>query len=585
MAKMILELDANTQKVRDAMDRLVADARNRPITVPIQGGGSGAVGAGGAIVPNQATTAIIGGAGRTSVSTSGAVDDFNRFGSRLGVGDVLGVGAVASGFSNVISAGRQYAIDRALAGGNQRSQLEATLAYRERVAGSFGFVSRSVAFLQDPTGEREARINASLRTADALDEQRAGRFQARDFAAGQADRLSVSRANNPYQERQRAAEAAYNAELRQIKNLERAEIERTQKVLEAKRAELDASRPQRARDLYFAGKAPSTGGFLGGRFENAYQILEQQDLAAGNAAVREAESQRQRTFGPMTAAAEALRTRALAEVDREESFRRRGALAGYGFEARGAFYDIIGDQAGSRRTREAAGNFAAFQAAGRSRMGFGEWAAMYGARAASTMAGIVDEAREQYFATDDRRRSRAVTEALLRRDPLGAQLESLERERQRAIYGKTTAETAEINAGFRARRQLAETQDADDRTARMESLQARERILSRRLAGGMYGDVAGQALSVREEAYLRVNDLNREDLVRNRPLIEQTLKNAGNEVELIAKAFFNRFKPTEVDINRTAIGAEGGREVLDVLNDMRTILADIRARGFSLTAQ
>lgn len=510
------------------------------------------------------STTLIAAATAPRAAAAGTIGRFNSFGSRLGVGDILGLGGVASGVANVLTASRQYNIDSTLAGNDQRAQLNATLAYRESLAGSFGFVSRSAAFLQDPTGSQMAGIQGTLRSADAADARTAGLRDSDRVRQGLRGREFEASTTDPYERRIRSAQRAHDEEIR---------------LAEDRRRRLEALDREDIRAQVAAGTL---------------------DEAGANRLTGERATKSRQRYDADVGFADRFRDFQIRDIGREEGFRRRAAFADLGFEARGNVAGIFGDAAGERRAGIAASNFRRISAAGMDlqealgagqggslaevtsrfqRIGssLGQTAAITGNVILGTLREELDDRRDRYFREQE---TRSRTRAILygnERDPERAALENLENERQQAIRGKSPPEVQALNEEFRARRGAISGQFRDTRELRQRGFAAEGRILDAALSDSPFSATQARGVEVRERAFLRAEELRREDQPGSVGARRLLLENATKESDLVMKEFVNRFKATEVDINRTAMGGDTNREVVDALNELRTIGTDIRA--------
>lgn len=82
---------------------------------------------------------------------------------------VIGFGTALNIASQSLTAEREYNIASTLAMGDQRGQLDATLAFRDRITQTGGFIGRFMAYAQDPSGNIEAGIRAQLSAATGQD--------------------------------------------------------------------------------------------------------------------------------------------------------------------------------------------------------------------------------------------------------------------------------------------------------------------------------------------------------------------------------------------------------------------------------
>lgn len=619
MATIKLEVLADTAKVREAMDRLVADARNRPITVPVQaGGGTSAVGGTGAIQPNQATTAQLrdpiqagqpgqlppllrdfylagndpsisafvrgqqgGGGGGQGGAPAGMFSRFNRFGSRLGIGDMLGIGGVASGVGNVLSANRAYLLDQALAGSDQRDQLEATLKQRERIASSFGFVSRIGAFLQDPTGSGEAAIRLGLSESDARDRQTAGLQRGQQFRAGLQDERTISATHDPHQRRLRELDIEHRKRLEQITEESRKESKENEDVVRERRANLESQVYDRAQ-----GNLPTF-------HTMATHEAEMERLRRGDTAdmanLEAAQNQRVNArAGQNRSAADEIYDLNRREIVRGRTFQVAGdALAAGGDIAvanlaannrprdaqrlalqnsiQAAIFKSIGD-------RESAMTQAGIGVAGAARL------RAFDVETANQVG--EDQAARAGVLADSEGRVASIRAGLARR-PLEARELDIRLRGQRRLREVSNDEALynQISEEIEAEIQQTRQGVGDERELREMALAGRGRVIDAQGAGGRTSPMMARAVAIREEANLEAERLRREDPEGNKKAIGLIFENALGEGQALEKAFINSFKATGFDPSRTDIGGgNNDKDTLDVLKDIRDIMSKIESK-------
>jgi hypothetical protein len=130
--------------------------------------------------------------------------------------DCSGWAPLPTSFRNRLRPGVSSTLMHTLAGGDLRGQLDATLQLRERLVQTGGFVGRGVAFLQDPSGENEAAIRATLSSADAID-ARTGRLPGRSLQTSLARaRADVAGTGPGYQRAAASINASYAGELMRL---------------------------------------------------------------------------------------------------------------------------------------------------------------------------------------------------------------------------------------------------------------------------------------------------------------------------------------------------------------------------------
>jgi hypothetical protein len=497
--------------------------------------------------------------------------------SGYGVGGLIGIGTAANILSQGFTAERQYNIASTLAGTNERGQLDAMLAYRDSIASSGGFIGRGVAYLQDPSGMGEAGIRATLRSSE-LGDARMGRV--RDVAERstllreQADVLSES---NPYNRRLRQIDADFDRSKRSIKN--------------QKREFMDKEREQVLADVIDEVTADNSAVVARFKKDNPNVTPSQQNAAldrARNDVVGEEVSRRMserekkydaRYFNPDLAALGATNVYQRRDIDREEGFRRRSAIAGYGFSAEATFYGAMGDPRGVRRVVEARDRYRAFTEAGRDQRGFGEWAAMFGAEAAGAFGEMIGERRDDYFEADDAKRSAQVSRDLINRQPLQARLDELERSRQRAIYQKSSTAAEAINQDFAARADVIKLQDSDTKRYLGMALSAEGRELA---FAADYQPLAGSAARSSDMAILDSKRLLEQQ--GDQVNAQKVLDNAILDQQARARSYLNSFEAEQFDPMHRAINSpRSGEDAVKYLAQIASDIAAIKAAGGTAT--
>jgi hypothetical protein len=512
------------------------------------------------------STAAAGGAGRTPAPRPGILSRVNQFGRDRGIGDLLGYGSVIAGAGNLYAGEREYQVAMQLAGTDSRAQFDALMGKREAVAGSFGGISRGFAAIKDWdwSGRKEAAVAATAKSADLGDQRTAFNQDRARAQIVQREREFEASTVDPYEKRVRAAKNAYNEEIRLAEDkLRRLAALDNQQIA----AEIAAGRMQQ-------GDEPAE---RKRRADRRADMLKEDVTAAGR--YRDVE---------------------VAKVDWIESRRRTAALAETAFQVRGDIAGIFGDAAGERRIGRAAGNFRQITQAGQrlqdvlssspggdlqdvarrfGRIGnvLGETAATTGGVLVGELRSALDERRESFFRSEDSRRRTRALEYGLDRDPERSALASLDAERLEATRGRSVDEAAQINREFAARRGGIVASFRDRREMQERALAGEGRVLDAALGGGRFAELRSAAVSAREQAFLRSEELRREDASGSVGARRLTLENAAKEVQLLQRDFVRQFRPEEVSINRVALDEKSNKGTQDAINETNKILADIRA--------
>jgi len=547
-----------------------------------QGVGGGTPAGGEAVSAGGQAAAVLGGSGGGG-GFSASRGGLGFFGA--GFRGLIGAGyATHMGFAAAESY-RQYSIDSVLGGNDQRAQLEATLKYRSALASDFGFIGRAVAFVQDSTGNDEAGIRATTGMADAQDVRTQAIASTASNSQRLTDRANVAAITNPYEKRLAQARAVHDEEIRMIEERGRKQGEIDAKEIAAKRAQLDADREktidQRLSRLSFTVSAAELSAGQGSeerakaRERIASEVDNENDQTISTMRGERAAAVR-RTGNRDRASVDRFFGSETREITRDETFRREGAISGYGFASREAGFSIIGDLVGERRARRAGGVDQRMRRVGQNRAGFGEFAAAYGAEALGALADEVGDARDRYFGIQDAKYSAAVARDVLARDPLRAAQDALEAQRQQAIRGKTREEADALNSEFSLRGKVIEQKYGDELSLRDTALSNRGAYLSTLLRDDRYSGIAAQSLAIKDEAFLKVQELGLSNGgARNNSAIRQVLSNSQTEQQLLVKNLIGTFTPQSISVNQTDLSGGGhGGNVQKSLDDIAKNTAD-----------
>lgn len=468
----------------------------------------------------------------------------------FGVGGILGFGTAAGAVARDIYATREYAIDEILAGTDQRAQLDATLAYREKIADSGLFVGRTIAYLQDPSGGAEAGIRATL-NASELQDKRTTRIRA-TFEGNQSLRegATVAGIRQPFARSVAQFGFARERALREIQYAREAEGEAIGKETGAFAAGLEAELVQhRSRFAGFAYDDESTDIR---RSDNQRRVAAFRGERSAKADARAAEERdlTNRLYDAKTAAAE-----------RDETFRlieQRGGVA----------TDIAISNALTRNDPQAA-RIAAIQgenaqqiigAIGRGEA-FGDIINITRAGGARTTAANTQYQRQvahEELEISDRRR---VTESLIERNPLQAEIRAIQ-----ARYGKDIRDLPDTEEGRRLAGQyrlsqadeitLARQRDDDRKRYRSESLLADARETRLELQDRPRAGAAGREA---DAAKLEVEKLREQE--GDPGNANQVIQNAILEQQAIERRMLRGAHAVQVGINETDFsGAPRGSE-------------------------
>ena len=551
----------------------------------------------GALVPTAGnvlgTPAVVGGGGaalggapmRLNIPSGGGGGGLSFSGgfAGRGWGRIVGGGYLAREALQLAEAGREYNIATVLAGNDQEAQLQATLAYRNRVL-SFPLVGQAVRLLEDPGGYREAGIQATLRGARAQDVQTES-MRTRSLASERLrDAEALAGERRPYERQVLAARQRFAEQRRAIDDRVRAAAATDRGVLDEEAAQLEADRPNLANRAALADRSRS----YSAAYEAAFDQLTTMDNAQVAAHRQKLDDQRRKAFDKDYRSLENQEKLEMREYRREEDFRGKLATGIYGYTALGAVAATIGDSSLERRAKLSAENFAAFTKAGQDRAGFGEFLSLFGARAAVTFANIAEEkvglseaerARQlhQTDVTEQYSMSAGARAALLRHDPLSAAMIDIDRrERSRLreddVRGREDSPAYKaIQADFAMERKLRRMEDEQDKAYRRMSLTTQARSLSLVLQDAPIG---AEANEIAGSARLRARQLRDRGDPDN---AKMELQNAILQEQVLRKEYLQKFRPQEVDLQYMAINApRGGEDTVKVMEEIKTEIQGLR---------
>lgn len=553
--------------------------------------GSGAM----AISSPQGSTIVVPPAGGGGGNAGGSFS--NSFAGR-GFGRIVGAGFLFRAGEATVGAERQYAIDSTLAGSDQRAQLKSTMTLREKLQGAVPIVGNLLGDINDITGSGQIGVEATVRSADAQ-EARLGiarqtsrntqqlrfetaaagidsTFERADLAAAnehrqRRDRIDdASKAAAAADEKQFAADDAIAASSRSQRIVNRFASKTPGNLLrdpdQATIDEVDAEDRAASADARHKVTVKREGGFAG-----QYALEDKRFAAEGEQ--RQREKNRSNTLESASVAASTRATVGATEVYK--------AITGH--EPSDAVARIQLENSLNQKQDEA--NQARLKASLDPNVSFSNYIAT--ARRADAV-GAENEATRDAFEQGIRDRKynegnqaadrisaldveNQVLNSALKNDPLNSRLQGIEGRRRAALQDIDPLADADefhrTNEKFDKIRDL-ERKDYDfDKTQSLHASEATGRVLDARLGGGRFADVDADAVAIKERAFLKVESLSR-DPEGNRSEISQTLQNAQKEEELTARNFLQRFKPQEIDINRTSLSGEGNSEILDTLKSI-----------------
>jgi hypothetical protein len=469
------------------------------------------------------------------------------------------------GFSTALNYGfhaldssRTYGVEQALAGNDQRAQLDATLNYRARLTGETGFIGRAVGLLQDPTGMKEAAIRLTMEQSQAQDEATLSQRRSSEFSQGLRARANITSDDVPVNRQRRAAEEAHKEELRNIEEVRKAREAAINKELELRKRAMAATRSDRAFENVgmFSTDATMNAEVDKLRIREEGQLSKVREDRLGKSKARyEADV-------ALSNSADDAKNR---DINREYDFQRRieslrtgSQIAAYRFEA-----------ANNRRAAEMAtvvgeGRIAIEQSKSRRDPLDDQYRVAEAARGRIAAAKAAF-GREDQSSSEDLRARGDVSQDLLNHQPLAARLHALDAAAERDLSNPNVNRYL-VRRDQALARMLATQEDTEARGLRRMALAGENRSLNLMLNDSPHG--------------ARANDIATESLINAQQLrnigdstsANQVIQNAVLQEQVLRKSYLESFKPVEVDPTYTAInGPRGGQE------DTVTVLREIKS--------
>lgn len=464
----------------------------------------------------------------------------------------VGAGFLANMGFKALEAGREYSIESALAGGDQRAELDAMMKYRTGLMSSFGPFGKAAGLIQDPTGSGEAGIRATVGEADAQDAQTSARRATGQARLSQLGRESVSGTTDPYERRLRASEAAHDQEMRQITERQRAQEKADNEVIEKRKARLKADHGD---------DSPEAD-------------------AAEIGSLRDQQAEARRGFAEDRSREESIHLRETSEIRRGQGFTRLLSDTGRAGSLRTLALEAQGNTIGANRAALVnQNNLDLLESASR----HDEWSIgknIYDVGQAKLAALDAADARAVRLGMTEARTRLDVTNAELEHDPLEARLKSIrggvaaELQSPLAIFSKDYARL--VKSGGQQAENLAVQEDRERRDLRDTALSNRGAYLQTLLRDDRYAGVAANSLAIKDEAFLRVQELGRTNGGgRNNSAIRQVLSNSQTEQQLLVKNLIGTFTPQSISISQTDLSGGGhGGNVQKALDDIAKNTAD-----------
>lgn len=517
---------------------------------------------GGSNVPVPAAIA-----GRGPINMSPGYSPATPYGASLLGGNVprlIGLGTLANVVSQSLTAERQFNIDTAMAGGDVRGQLDATLQLRERLVQTGGFVGRAVAFLQDPSGADEAAVRATLGSSDAID-ARTGRLPGRSLQTALArGRAEVAGTGPGYLRAAASIRTSYATDLMRI-DLEAQQNQRknAEEVTKDVIADVANGKYQqqiiaRARQL-----APPSGQGAGSSWNDAMEMAEA-EIRGGEIRTRTAgrnKADEDATYGPQREFAKKVAEGEMRDLNRERNIQlqlidrttKREALVARGLveaAGRGAIEDefdlMVAKDPGSADKINLL-------------------------RADRLRAYNAGTARRRGFAAEDTRDATITNQRMLDRDPLGSRLSRVEHDERVAARDteRTDQQKRDDESFFKSERDRINQDDRD-----------RKRYLHDELVGDIGGlrmalvhqPLAGQAYSQAASTVNKANQLREQEgdpdnarLLLQRGVLSQ---------QVLRQQYFEGFERRSFDPSTTAI--DSPRRGEDLSKYLASIDANIR---------
>jgi hypothetical protein len=509
-------------------------------------------------------------AGQASISATigagGQTGGGSFFGlSTNGLARYAGVGFLAREALRAGQAISELNDQTALAGGNQLGIYKAELGFQKTIGG-IPVVGQAADLLSDaiatPIGYGRAGSEATIAEAAAQDAGAGARSAASAARIGLSARENISATTNPYERRIREADAAHEREMRQINDRQRAQEKADSEVIEKRRAKLEADH----------------GGFI-----NRHLPGYEDQVAADNTEIgslRDQQAEARRRFDDDRRTEDLIYSRETGEIRRGQGFARAASDLGRAGSLRVSDLEVRGNTIAARREGLVNdNNMALLESAAR----HDDWNTsnnIYLAGNAKLAALDAADARAVRLGMTEARTGLDVTNALIEHNPLEARL--------KAIRGNTAAELQSplaifssdyarlVKSGGQQAENLAIQDDRERRDLRDTALTNRGAYLQTLLRDDRYAGVAAQSLAIKDEAFLRVQELGLSNGGgRNNGAIRQVLSNSQTEQQLLVKNLIHTFTPQSISLNQTDLSGGGhGGDVQQTLADIAKNTAD-----------
>jgi hypothetical protein len=169
-----------------------------------------------------------------------------------GLGRILGVGTVLRGLEHIYEAGVRYDRDTALAGGDQRAQVQAQLAYRDRLTG-IPFAGPLGEFLTDPGGRQRTGIELTLRDADEQERRQAVIARGAAFRQNVSDQLYIAQGRGGFERQGRELEVRRDRQTREARDQYRVQVEEQAEQYQKQQDRINREEDQARQDRYSSG--------------------------------------------------------------------------------------------------------------------------------------------------------------------------------------------------------------------------------------------------------------------------------------------------------------------------------------------
>lgn len=491
--------------------------------------------------------------------------------------------------AGLLQASRSYNVSADLTGNDQRGETEATLAYRDAVASSGGFVGQAVAYLQDPTGTGEAGIRAALAASGAQDVRTRGMRTGQDIARQLSGELNVASQISPYRRAIAQVDAATAEKVSQIRTAKEAQGANELAVYNAGVAQRKADRERNIQRTLEASRVTAS--------------VSASDLAfnPGNGAYRQTKTREQAEAevdalnNREDATARAALGKGAARFDKDVDEANRVGAIQRTILYRDEYYRLQGVNsaltARDDASRYLAGNrpqearIAGLAGQGRAEIIEGlqrgeSWQTIGRIFLSNTLAIAsqrAQDARELSLDTATLAGRTGVSNAVLARQPLEARIRSVEAARDDRIRRDPRATPgSDLRTAYEeeARAEIATIgqHDADVKRYRRQELTGEREALEFELDFR-----PGAARGRREATRARIEARQLREQEGDPDAARQVLENAILSQEVRKKQILNAVDATEIDINTTALnGPRAGEDIPGLLRALNDNITGLR---------